>query len=58
MGFSRQGNWSGLPCPPSGNLPNPRIKPTSPVALALQADSLLLSHWEAPELVDCIKIRG
>ena len=21
MGFSKQENWSGLPCPPSGNLP-------------------------------------
>ena len=37
MGFSRQENWSGLPCPPPGDLPDPGIKPTSP---ALQADSL------------------
>ena len=29
MGFSRQECWSGLPCPPSGNLPNPGIKCTS-----------------------------
>ena len=29
--------WSGLPCPPSGDLPNPEIKPRSP---SLQADSL------------------
>ena len=28
MGFSRQQYWSGLPCPPPGNLPNPGIKPT------------------------------
>ena len=34
MGFSRQEYWSGLPFPPPGNLPNPRIKPTFP---ALQA---------------------
>ena len=27
------------------NLPDPRIEPASPVASALQADSLLLSHW-------------
>ena len=38
MGFSRQEYWSGLPCPPPGNLPNPGIEPRSP---ALQADSLL-----------------
>ena len=24
MGFSRQGYWSGLPCPPPEDLPNPR----------------------------------
>ena len=29
MGFSRQEYWSGLPCPPLGNLPNPRIEPVS-----------------------------
>ena len=41
MGFSRQEHWSGLPCPPPGDLPDPGIEPASP---ALQADSLLLSH--------------
>ena len=29
VGFSRQECWSGLPCPPPGNLPDPRIKPAS-----------------------------
>ena len=33
--FSRQGYWSGLPCPPPGESPNPGIKPASP---ALQAE--------------------
>ena len=37
MRFSRQGYWSRLPFPSSGDLPNPRIKPGSP---ARQADSL------------------
>ena len=36
-GFSRQEYWTGLPCPPPGDLPNPRIEPRSPT---LQADSL------------------
>ena len=36
-GLSRQEYWSGLPCPPPGDLPNPGIKPRS---LALQADSV------------------
>ena len=29
MGFPRQEYWSGLPCPPLGDLLNPGIKPTS-----------------------------
>ena len=29
MGFSRQEYWSGLPCPPPGDLPDPGIKPAS-----------------------------
>ena len=28
MGFSRQEYWSGLPCPPPGDLPNPEMEPT------------------------------
>ena len=35
MGFSRQEYWSGLPCPPPGDLPNPGIEPTSLIPLAL-----------------------
>ena len=54
MGFSRQEYWSGLPCPPPGYLPDPGIEPTSPVAPALQADSLLLSHWESPGNMTCM----
>ena len=42
MGFSRQEYWSGLPFPSPGDLPNPGIKPGSPV---LQADALL---YESP----------
>ena len=34
IGFSRQEYWSGLPCPPPGDLPNPGIKPMSPAAPA------------------------
>ena len=28
MGFSKQEYWSGLTCPPPGDCPDPRIKPT------------------------------
>ena len=37
MGFSRQEYWSGMPCPPLGDLFHPEIEPRSS---ALQADSL------------------
>ena len=43
-GFCRQEYWSGLPCPPPGDLPNPGTEPRSPV---LQADSL---PAELPEI--------
>ena len=45
MGFFRQEYWSGLPFPLPGDLPEPGIKPTS---LALQVDSLPLSHCISP----------
>ena len=38
-GFSRQEYWSGLPCPPPGNLSDPGIKPTSLMSPALATDS-------------------
>ena len=28
MGFSKLGYWSGLPCPPPGDLPDPGTEPT------------------------------
>ena len=37
MEFSRQEYWSGLPFPSAGDLPDPGIKPGSPI---LQADTL------------------
>ena len=48
MEFSRQEYWSGISCPPPGDLPNPGIKPLSPASPAMQADSFLLSHWGSP----------
>ena len=29
MGFSRQEYWSGLPCPPPGDFPDPGVEPAS-----------------------------
>ena len=47
IGFLRQEYWSGLPFFSPRDLPDPGIKPRSPVSLAFQVDSLLLSHQEA-----------
>ena len=35
MGFSRQENWSELPCPSPGDLPDPGSEPTSLISLTL-----------------------
>ena len=48
IGFSRQEYWSGLPFPPPEDLPDPGIKPKSPVSPALKVDSLLLNHQGSP----------
>ena len=49
MEFSRPEYWSGMPFPSPGDLPNPGIELVSLVPPVLQADFLLLSHW------DCLK---
>ena len=46
--FPRQEYWSGLPCPPPGNLPDPKIEPVLSAPAVLQADSLPRSHWGSP----------
>ena len=49
MGFSRQEYWSGLSCPPPGDLPNPGIEPTSLTSLPLAGSFFTTSTtWEAP----------
>ena len=50
MEFSRQEDWGGLPCPPPGDLSDPRIEPASPATPALQTESLSLSHQGSPNL--------
>ena len=51
MEFSRREYWSGLPCPPPGNLPNPGTEPRSP---ALQVDSLSAELQLIHNLIDLI----
>ena len=48
MGFSKQEYWSGLPCPPPGDLPDPGIEPSSPAFPALQVDSLPIDSRGKP----------
>ena len=48
MRFSRQEYWGGMPCPSSGDLTDPGIEPTYPLAPALQADSLPVGHQGTP----------
>ncbi len=55
MGFPRREHWSGLPCPPPGDLPNPGIKLASLRSLALAdgfftttATGKLLCPWNSP----------
>ena len=45
MGFSRQGYWGGLPCPPPGDLPNLGIEP---VFFTAGRFFTLWAIWEAP----------
>ena len=40
VAFSKQEYWSGLPCPPPGDLPDSRTEPVS----------LCLLHWQAGSL--------
>ena len=40
IGFFQQEYWSGLPCPPPGNIPDP----ASPASPAFWTNFLLLSH--------------
>ena len=48
MGFFRQEYWSGLLCPPLGDLPDPGIEPASPTSPALAGRFFSISTaWEA-----------
>ena len=47
MEFSRQEYWSGFPCPPPEDLPDPGIEPPSLRSLALVGG--FFTTWEAPQ---------
>ena len=53
MGLSRQEYWTGLPCPPPGDLPDPGIEPVSPVSPTLAGGFFTTSAtWKAPNTHD------
>ena len=52
MGFSRQEYWSGLPCPPPGDLSNPGIEPASFVS-SVQSSSVSQSRPTLCDPMDC-----
>ena len=56
MGFSRQEPWSGVPCPPRGDLPHPGIESLSLVSPAQAVGSLLLGPPGKPHLIICVCI--
>ena len=47
MEFSRQAYWSGLPCPPPGDLPDPGISLTSLCLVLAGGFSTTSTTWEA-----------
>ena len=49
--FPRQEYWNGLPFPPPGDLPDPRIKPVSPASPALEGRFLTTEPLGSPYLV-------
>ena len=52
MEFSRQEYWSGLPCPPPGDLPIPGIEPSSLMSPALAGGFFTTSTtWETLDII-------
>ena len=67
MRFSRQEYWSGLPCPPPGDLPDPGIKPVSLSSPTLAGGffttgALLCLKWQIaalyPRVREGLRFRG
>ena len=59
MEFSRQKCWSGLPCPPPGDLPNPGIEHTSLVSPVLAGGFFTTrATWEDLNIVNLGAVFG
>ena len=50
MKLFRHESWSGLPCPPPGDLPDPGIEPISPVSPVLADGFFIFMPPEKPHL--------
>ena len=46
--FSRQEEWSGLPVPTPGDVPNPGIEPRTPASPVLASGFFTTVSWEGP----------
>ena len=56
MGFSRQELWSGLPCPPPGDLPDPGIELTSLMSPALTGSFFTsIPPWETKGTISSVQ---
>ena len=59
MGVFRQESWSGLPCPPPGDLPGPEIEPTSLMSPVLAGKFFTASAtWEALVILYFLLYKG
>ena len=56
MGFSRQEYWSGLPCPPPGDLPDPGIELVSLRSSALAGRLFIPSTTGSPSILCTVSV--
>ena len=56
--FSRQKYWSGLPCPPPGDLPDPGIEPASLMSPTLAGRFFTTSIIRALHRIRCQTVSG
>ena len=54
-GFSRQEYWSGLPCPPLGDFPNPEIEPESLTTIGTW-EACVLDYLQAKEIIQSMSV--
>ena len=58
MEFARQEYWSGLPCPPPEDLPDPGIELVSPAPAALAGGFLIIEPPRKPLIMYCRELEN